>query len=254
MQKEKKTDCPVDLWMSAKICLPDGKRGFAVGKIVEEADRSMSLVLTLDQTFIGHSETAKDINKWNSIVSSSHENLLNLPKGTAILLAPPKVFGAKFWIARVDEPNKLIGFESKEENCVSYSLHELRQLKNFLEARSAQRVMFRTPVLLVDPATYTVTQFFTRDISQNGLSISIDAGVPLDVHFEAGKGYLMQLKIHEGMTMPAMNYKCVHVREDILTGAKIIGFSLDDHKAKDPEVEYNLTLLTWSDSSPEEQD
>jgi len=54
--------------------------------------------------------------------------------------------------------------------------------------------------------------------------------------------------------MPPLNYRCVHSREDILTGAKVIGFILEDRKSKDPEVEYNLTLLTWSDSIQEESE
>jgi hypothetical protein len=250
MQKEK-SDCPTDVWLSAKICLPDGQRGFAVGKLVEEKDRTISLVLTLDQSFVGsRQDQSLGISKWNSLLLSSQDNLSNLVKGTAILLAPPRLFGAKFWIARVGEPIKMTGNNpnSAEFNTVTYSLLELKRLKNFLEARSAQRIIFRTPVLLVDPKTYTVTHFHTHDLSQNGLSIAIDPGTPPEVDFQVNENYLLQLQIHEGLSMPALNYRCVHMREDILTGAKLIGFALNDRKAKDPDVEYNLTLLTWADS------
>lgn len=251
MQKEKKSDCPVDTWMNAKICLPDGERGFAVGKIVQESDRSHSLVLTLDPSFLGEkSEMAEGVAKWNSAMLASQGNLSNLPKGTAVLLSPPNVFGVKFWIARINQMNKVIGNskENIDQNAVSFSLHDLKKLKNFLEARSAQRVAFRTPVLYVDPQTYTVTQYHTHDVSKTGLSIAIDLGSNQDENFDIGESYLLQLKLHEGITMPALNYKCVHKREDILTSAKLVGFELNDRKAKDPEVEYNLTLLTWSDS------
>ncbi len=253
MQKEK-SDCPTQIWLSAKICLPDGQRGFAVGKLVEESDRTMSLVLSLDQSFLGsRQDQMLGTSRWNSILLSSTNNLASLPKGTAILLAPPKLFGAKFWIARIGEANKLTGngLNNIENNSVTYNLLELKRLKNFLEARSAPRILFRTPVLLVDPRTYSVTQYHTHDISLNGLSIAIDASSPME-DFEVSENYLLQLQIHEGMTMPPLNYRCVHMREDILTGAKLIGFTLNDRKAKDPEVEYNLTLLTWSGSEEEE--
>ncbi|MDJ0625379.1 MAG: PilZ domain-containing protein [Candidatus Caenarcaniphilales bacterium] len=254
MQKEKKSECPLDTWMNAKICLPEGNRGFAVGKIVQESDRSNSLVLSLDPSFLGDkSDLVEGAVKWNSSMLSSQSNLSSLPKGTAVLLAPPKIFGVKFWIVRIDQLNKVIG-NSKEnisQNAVSYSLHELKKLKNFLEARSSQRVAFRTPVLFVDPKNYTVTQYYTHDISQSGLSIAIDIGSSQEESFETGENYLLQLKLHEGITMPALNYKCIHKREDILTGAKLVGFQLNDRKAKDPDVEYNLTLLTWSDDKEE---
>lgn len=251
MQKEKKSDCPIEIWMNAKICLPEGDRGFAVAKLSEENDKSLSLTLTLDQSLLGSKDTESlDTIKWNSILLNSQDNLHKLPKGTAILLAPPKIFGVKFWIARVNEPIKATGNakENIEKNSVSYSLYELKRLKNFLEARSCPRIAFRTPVLFVNPLTYTVTQFFTHDISQNGLSIALDASYTEKNPFINNENYLLQLKLHEGITMPALNYRCVHIREDILTGAKLIGFSLEDPKAKDPEVEYNLTLLTWNDS------
>lgn len=252
MQKEKKSECPVDVWMSAKICLPDGKRGFAVAKVVEEADRSHSLLLTLDQSFLtGESDSAQDTTAFSAFLSTSLDNLANLPKGTAILLAPPKIFGVKFWIARIGNLNSVTGNDEPEKNSVNYHLHELKRLKNFLEARSAQRVLFRTPVLLVDTKSYTVTQYFTRDISASGLSISLDPNSKEENDFEVKQNYLLQLKLHEGMTMPALNYECVHKREDILTGAKIFGFALNDRKAKDPDVEYNLTFLTWSDPPDE---
>jgi hypothetical protein len=252
MQKEKKTDCPQNIWMSAKICLPDGKRGFAVGKIIEKPDQSLNLVLTLDQSFLGSSsDVGRDINKWNSVLLSSQENLLSLPRGTAILLAPPKIFGVRFWIARVGETMEVTAYGKPEDNTIAYDLIELKRLKNFLEARSAPRVVFRTPILLVDTKTYKLTQFFTRDISQTGLSLAVDIASPDNIDFQVNDCYLLQLKIHEGMTMPPLNYRCIHIREDILTGAKIIGLILEDRKSKDPEVEYNLTLLTWSDSLDE---
>ncbi|MDX1920872.1 MAG: PilZ domain-containing protein [Candidatus Caenarcaniphilales bacterium] len=251
MQKEKKSECPIDVWMNAKVCLPDGDRGFAVARLTEEKDRSLSLTLTLDQSLLGNKDSQSlDTVKWNSILLNSQDNLHNLPKGTAILLAPPKIFGVKFWIARVNEPIKATGNakENIEKNSVSYSLYELKRLKNFLEARTCPRIAFRTPVLYVEPQTFTVTQFFTHDVSQGGLSIAIDASYQEKIPFKNNENYLLQLKLHEGITMPALNYRCIHIREDVLTGAKLIGFSLEDHKANDPEVEYNLTLLTWADT------
>ena len=119
-----------------------------------------------------------------------------------------------------------------------------------MEARASQRVVFRTSVLLVDPKTYTVSQFYTHDISHNGLSLALDPEA--EANFEVNENYLFQLQFHESFNMPALNYRCVHIREDILTGAKLIGFALNDRKAKDPDVEYNLTLLTWSDSPEHE--
>jgi hypothetical protein len=251
MQKEKKSECPLDTWMNAKICLPEGERGFAICKVQEESNKSLSLSLSIDQSLIGSVEASElNSHKWNSIILNSQNNLHNLVKGTAILLAPPKTFGAKFWIARINEPIKVIGKsrEKLHENTIVYSLQELKRLKNFLEARSAQRISFRTPVLLVEPTSFSVTQYFTHDISQTGLSITLDAGYEEKTPFKVNENYLFQLKLHEALTVPALNYRCVHIREDILTGAKIVGFALDDRKANDPEVEYNLTLLTWSDS------
>lgn len=242
MQKEK-SDCPTEIWLSAKICLPDGKRGFAVGKLIEESDRTINLLLTLDQNLIGNQVLG--VSKWNSTLSTSQENLANLPKGTAILLAPPRLFGVKFWIARIGEPQSLRKDDSSQ---IIYKLLELKKLKNFLEARSSQRIIFRTSALLVDPKTYTVTQFYTHDISHNGLSLIVDQENEEENAFEVNENYLFQLQLHEGLNMPALNYRCVHIREDILTGTKLIGFALNDRKAKDPDVEYNLTLLTWSDS------
>jgi PilZ domain len=251
MQKEK-SDCPTEVWLSAKICLPDGKRGFAVGKLIEERDRTINLLLSLDQTLIGSKqEQILGVSKWNSFLLSSQENLANLPKGTAILLAPPRLFGAKFWIARIGEAINS-GKDENNATSITYSLLELKRLKNFLEARTTPRIVFRTPVLLVDPKTYTVTQFYTHDISHNGLSLSIEPASNIEENFELNENYLFQLQLHESLTMPALNYKCVHVREDILTGAKLIGFALNDRKAKDPDVEYNLTLLAWSDISEPE--
>ena len=233
MQKEK-SDCPTEIWLSAKICLPDGKRGFAVGKLIEENDRTINLLLSLYQSFIGsRQEQLLAVSKWNSLLVSSQENLAALPKGTAILLAPPRLFGVKFWIARIGESQALAQNENTE---ITYKLLELKRLKNFLEARASQRVVFRTSVLLVDPKTYTVSQFYTQ----------------AEANFEVNENYLFQLQFHESFNMPALNYRCVHIREDILTGAKLIGFALNDRKAKDPDVEYNLTLLTWSDSPEHE--
>jgi len=254
MQKEKKSECPVDVWMSAKICLPDGKRGFAFGKVVQEIDGSLSLFLTLDQSFLPENNDLKrNSAKWTSLLTTSLSNLSNLPKGSAILLTPPQVFGAKFWIARVAGLSSMVGHgKNPENNSVNYSLSELKRLKNFLESRSAARVSFRTSVLLVDTKHYTVTQYHTRDISSSGLSISIEPGSQIEDKFEVQENYLLQIRLHEGMLMPALNYKCIHKGEDILTGAKIIGFVLNDKKAKDPDVEYNLTLLTWTDP-PEEK-
>ncbi len=250
MQREK-SDCPTEVWLSAKICLPDGQRGFAVGKLVEQKDRTIDLVLTLDQSFLANkAEQIPNVSKLNNLLLSSQQNLSALPKGTAILLAPPKLFGAKFWIARVGEPVGLTKNHNEDiiSNSVTYNLLELKRLKNFLEARSAPRTVFRTPVLLVDPKTYTVTHFHTHDISHNGLSIALDAEADIDTIFEVNENYLLQLQIHEGFSMPPLNYRCIHMREDILTGARLIGFALNDRKAKDPDVEYNLTLLTWSDA------
>ena len=258
MQKEKKSDCPVDVWLSAKICFPDGQRGFAIGKLIEEVDRSVSLILTLDQNLLSGAKEAeaKDIlgglSALNSVFATPNKNLANLPRGSAVLLAPPRLFGVKFWIARLGEPTGLTGSTGKKdtkEASITYELLELKKLKNFLEARSCPRVVFHTPILLINQKSYSATQFFSYDISQKGVSIALDKDSSPEANFEINENYLLQIQIHEGMKMPPLNYKCVHIREDIITGTKIVGFSLNDRKANDPDVEYNLTLLSWSDSS-----
>ena len=252
MQTEK-SNCPTDIWLSTKICLPDGKRGFAIGKLVETEDRSLNLHLTLDQTLLGSSqEKLLGISKWNSILASFNENLGGLPKGTAILLSPPVLFGVKFWIARIGQiissplPNQESNFP------IVYNLLELKKLHNFLEARSAQRVSFCTSAFLIDPKNYALTKYYTHDISAGGLSLSIDSDQ--ENVFEINENYLLQIQLHESLNITALNYRCVHIREDILTGAKIVGLALNDRKAKDPEVEYNLTLLTWQDTKQLQED
>ncbi|HEY9886704.1 MAG TPA: PilZ domain-containing protein [Vampirovibrionales bacterium] len=252
MQKEKRSNCPVEVWMNAKICLPEGDRGFAIAKLVEDENNEQSLFLALDPSLIsGQENYTLETEKLNSSLLSSQQNLLNLPKGTAILLAPPKIFGNKFWIARISETDKIIGsgHSKLEENIVSYSLYELKRLKNFLEARSDQRTVFRTEILEIEPNAYRVKHFYTYDVSKNGVSISLEQGSK--EYFEIGKEYLLQLRLHEGMDMPALNYRCVHIREDIISKSKIIGFELDDEKSSNPDVLYNLTLLSWNGPNPQ---
>ncbi len=238
MQRESKIDCPVDVWMSGKICLQDNRRGFAVVKLVD-LQGQYGIYLTMDPAFICSKD--EDLARLTKLSNMAHKNLNNLPKGTAILLCPPRAYGSKFWIARVEK----VSSGDPSSNTVVYELSELKRLKNFLESRNAQRTVFRTAVFLVDEKTYGLTEFNSNDISASGISLVIEPDRKNP--FVIGESYLLQTQIHEGLTLPALNYRCVHSREDILSGSKVMGFSLQDKKADDPEVSYNLTLLTWQD-------
>ncbi|MDX1918299.1 MAG: PilZ domain-containing protein [Candidatus Caenarcaniphilales bacterium] len=255
MQKETKLEYPVGIWLNAKICLPENRRGYALAKINRDVRNKFNLLLTLDKNLLTGGEDLPrdianhDLEKWHYLISSAQENLLKLPSGTAILLAPPRRYGNKFWIARVSEPlNVNQGDDLSKVETVIYELSELKRLKNFLESRSDVRVTCRTPVWLVDPQTFLVTQYHTHDVSAGGLSLIIEPGSLEDEFFAIGEKYLLQLQIHEGLSLPPLNYICIHRREDIVTGAKLIGFQLVDPKGSDPEIEYNLTLLTWADT------
>jgi hypothetical protein len=240
MNPDTRATYPVGMWMNAKICLPNDDRGFAIGKLVVDEDAEMMLMLTMDESLV---QTVQG-EAWQEMHMNAIESLANIPSESTILLAPPQSMGKRFWTARVLER---VGREDEGDyGFFLYRLRQIRQLRNFLEGRQSNRVMFRTPVYLLEGPDGHKRSYFTRDISPRGLALVVEAGSQED-EFEIDNCYLLQLKIHESIDLPALNYRCMHKRDDLVTGSRIVGFSLEDSRAHDPQVEHTLTLLTWED-------
>ncbi len=248
MEEIKKIDCPLEVWLNAKICLPQKKRGLAIGKLSKE-NNDYSLLLSCDRALLGDIPDQKN-NLLFSFNFKNHlqtaiDNLANLYTGTIIMLAPPKIYGEKFWIARI---NKLLKNSCPgSENTVIYSLLNISRLENFLESRASERVNFRTAVFLIDTENLVSKEYFTYDISTNGLSLIIEKDNPNQNCFEENKDYLLQIQLHESNNaLPPLRYTCIHIRNDVITNSRIIGFKIADPKAQDPKIKDNLGFLTWS--------
>jgi|GEM_PF-2633346 len=244
MQKQR-IDCPFDVWLNAKICLKDRRRGFAVAKLIKSSEEGeLNLLLSCDKNLLSNNPNALfSFDSDSQDFQEANDNLSQLPPGTVVMLSPARIFGYKFWVARL---SKMLDTTVQPDKSVLYDLHRIERLDNFMEARSEARVSFSTPVFLIDPESYTSIQHTTYDISPNGLGLIIEPQNHGQTNFKKGKDYYLQLKLPESSTLPPLKYKCIHSREDAITGAEIIGFRLIDPKADDPQIQHNLAFLTWS--------
>jgi len=240
MKKKASSRCPARSWLNAKICLPSKKRGIVVSRIIDSHSHGLLVQVSPDPTL-------------NSLVQDSLESqakLKNLPKGTFILLASHKVLGNKFWVVKTDE---FIGVNlnsrdlSTEQysDVITYTVKELKELKNFMEVRKEERTTFSMPVKVLNPSDFSLQkELFTYDISQNGLSLFLNKQQRFE--FELKKEYLIELCLHEASEIKPLRYTCVQKKEDHVTSSYIYGFSLNKEDSLDEKVQYSLSFLTWS--------
>lgn len=252
-----KIDCPLEIWLNAKVCLPDKTRGLAIAKVLEHQGE-LHLILSSDKTtFAGNLSNISPSSR-DFIISSfsrrSIKNLASLNFGTLIVLSPPKIFGNSFWLAYLGE---ICAYPfNGDENLILYSLANIEKMQEFSEDRTCERVSFRTKVRVMNSpknhsANSVSSEYFSYDISKNGISLVLESE---QCPFEEGNSYLLQLFLHEASgEMPPLLYKCTNTRRDIISGSLLAGFELDPSEREKPQVKENLSFLTWSLSDSEQK-
>lgn len=241
--------CPFDIWLSAKVCLPSYKRGLAFAKLTQNiVDNQYNLSLTCDRSlfegFIRRQSPMVSRSTMQHLLDQSMEHMSRLEAGTIITLLVPSPQGQTFWIARI---RKLITSHINDlDSIVIYEIDKLERVVNFLESRADIRVCHSTPVKAIDANDFSrCADLYSYDISTGGISLVQNLQNADSLVFNIGHEYFLQVDIHEGNEMPPLLYKCVNMRQDVISGMIIVGFELIDSKASDPSIRDNFTFVTW---------
>lgn len=233
--------CPLDIWLNTKIFITEEQKGLAIGKITYNfATDQYNVLLTCDKSLISEKLSQYNVlNFQNNIQNEFHnivENLSSLQNGTVLMFAHPDPNEKTFWLAHT---KKIMHTHLKGmENLILYEISDIKEVKDFKEARDSNRVTFRTEV------NHQEQSYYSYNLSSTGLSLVVDID---DNTFTLNQEYNLKINLPESDNiMPALTYKCVNCREDLINKVKIMGFQLEPTTELPPEIKANFELLTWA--------